>query len=178
MIIAHGDDRNHITLYSPSQAFSLVSLLEGQEQKQTKLFLSINQLFDLREEEENEDLLDIFISEPDISEQLRVTQYEAASNLLNQCFRETCIIQSLQESFTNIFRVNTITNSTTRTIEIYPGKHLNIGNKLQFSQEQEVIALLQKYSKDFAWDYTYMQGIHPNTCIHNIYTDDQIKPVR
>ena len=72
MIIAHGDDRNHITLYSPSQAFSLVSLLEGQEQKQTKLFLSINQLFDLREEEENEDLLDIFISEPDISEQLRL----------------------------------------------------------------------------------------------------------
>ncbi len=84
----------------------------------------------------------------------------------------------MQKPFKNIFHVNTITNSKTKTIEIYPGKHLNIGNHLQSSQEQEVEALLQKYSKAFAWDYTYMQGIHPNTCIHHIYTDEQIKPVR
>lgn len=32
IIIAHGDDRKHITLYSPEQAPSLVSILKGQEQ--------------------------------------------------------------------------------------------------------------------------------------------------
>ena len=122
--------------------------------------------------------MDIFILELDISKQLRVTQYEAASNLLNHYFQETCTIQSLQDSCIDIFPVNTITNSKTKTIDIYPGKHLNIGNNLQSSQEQEVIALLHKYSKDFVWDYIHMQGIHPNTCIHHIYIDDHIKPVR
>jgi len=116
--------------------------------------------------------MDLFISKPNILEQLRVTQYEAESHLLNQCFQETCTIQSLQESFTNIFPVNTITNSTTKTIEIYSGKHLNIGKHLQLSQEKEVIALLQKYSKAFSWDYIDMQGIHPNTCIHHVYPNE------
>ena len=46
-------------------------MLEAQEKQQTKSVLSINQFFDLREEEENEDLMDLFISEPSISEQLR-----------------------------------------------------------------------------------------------------------
>ena len=68
MIIAHGDERNHITLYSLAQAPSLLSWIEGQEQQETKYVLSINKLFYLREEEENEDLLDLFILEPDILE--------------------------------------------------------------------------------------------------------------
>lgn len=96
MIIAHGDERKHITLSSPAQAPSLLSWLEGKEQQQTKSILSINQVFGLREDEENEDLLDLFISGPNISEQIRVTQYEAASNILNHCFQETCTIQSFQ----------------------------------------------------------------------------------
>lgn len=178
MIISHGDERKHIALYSPAQISSLESVLETQEKQQTKSVLSINQFFDLREEEGDEDLMDLFISEPNLSEQLREVQYEAASNLLNQCFQETCTVQTLRNSFIDIFPVNTISNPTTKTIEVYPGKHLNIGNQLQSAQEQEVIALLQKYSKAFAWDYTDMQGIHPNTCIHHIYIDDQLKPVR
>jgi hypothetical protein len=30
----------------------------------------------------------------------------------------------------------------------------------------------------FSWDYYDMKGIHLDTCIHHIYTNDQIKPVR
>ena len=97
---------------------------------------------------------------------------------MNQCFQETCTIRTLQHSLGDIFPVNTISNPIIKTIEVHPGKHLNIGNQLQSKQEQEVIALIQKYSKEFAWDYTDMQGIHPNTCIHHIYTDDKLKPVR
>eukprot|EP00253_Pinus_taeda_P008492 PITA_08492 len=178
MIISHGDEKKHITLYSPAQTTSLESVLETQGNKQIKTVLSINQFYDFREEEGNEDLMDLFISEPNISEQLRREQYEAADNLLNQCFQETCTISTLQNSFENIFPVSTISNPVIKTIEVYPGKTLNIRNQLQSQQEQEVIALLKKYSKAFAWDYIDMQGIHPNTCTHHIYTDDKLKPVR
>jgi hypothetical protein len=41
-----------------------------------------------------------------------------------------------------------------------------------------LIALLKKYHKTFAWEYTDMQGIHPKTCTHHIYTDDNIRPLR
>lgn len=63
-------------------------------------------------------------------------------------------------------------------IQISPRKNLNIGNNLQSSQQEQVIALLNKYSKYFSWDYTDMQGIHPRTCIHHIYIDETSKPVR
>ena len=38
--------------------------------------------------------------------------------------------------------------------------------------------IITKIFKSFCLDYIDMQGIHPNTCIHHIYIDDQIKPVR
>ena len=31
---------------------------------------------------------------------------------------------------------------------------------------------------EFAWEYTDMKGIHPDTCIHHIYIDANISPVR
>eukprot|EP00253_Pinus_taeda_P009463 PITA_09463 len=68
MIISHGDEKKHIALYSPAQSTSLESVLETQEKQQTKSVLSINQFYDFREEEENEDLMDLFISEQNISE--------------------------------------------------------------------------------------------------------------
>lgn len=55
---------------------------------------------------------------------------------------------------------------------------MNIGNNLQSSQEEKLITLLQKYSKYFSWDYKDMPGIHPKTCIHHIYTDNEIKPIK
>ena len=55
---------------------------------------------------------------------------------------------------------------------------MNIGTHLDSSQEEKLIQLLRKYQKSFAWDYTDMHGIHPETCTHHIYTDSNIKPVR
>ena len=62
MIIAHGDERKHVTLYPPTQYPSLLSCLDGEEQKELQSVPSINQVYNFREEEENEDLLDLFIS--------------------------------------------------------------------------------------------------------------------
>lgn len=66
MIIPHGDERKHITLYPPAQSPSLLSWPDDQKE-QTQPVLNINQAFNFREEEENEDLIYLFISELDIS---------------------------------------------------------------------------------------------------------------
>ena len=97
MIISHGDERKHITLYPPAKSPSLLSWPDDQQEEALPV-LSINHAFNFREEEENDNLIDLFISEPDIFEKLRTTQYEAANHLLNQCFQENCTIQSLQTS--------------------------------------------------------------------------------
>lgn len=59
MIIAHVDERKQITLYPPAQSPSLLSWLDD-EQENTQPILNINQAFNFREEEENEDLIDLF----------------------------------------------------------------------------------------------------------------------
>jgi hypothetical protein len=69
-------------------------------------------------------------------------------------------------------------NTQSKIIEISPGKYLNMGTKFEPSQEEQLIALLKKYHKSFAWEYTDMQGIHPETCTHHIYTDDNMRPLR
>jgi hypothetical protein len=69
-------------------------------------------------------------------------------------------------------------NTQSKIIEISPGKYLNIGTNFEPSQEEQLIALLKKYHKAFAWEYTDMQGIHHETCTHHIYTDDNIRPLR
>jgi hypothetical protein len=47
-------------------------------------------------------------------------------------------------------------NTQSKIIEISPRKYLNIGTKFEPSQEEQLIALLKKYHKSFAWEYTDM----------------------
>eukprot|EP00253_Pinus_taeda_P021045 PITA_21045 len=121
---------------------------------------------------------ELFLSQPDVSKELRNDQYHAADELIAQNFQETCTIHSLQTTFHNIFPIQSITNTRSKTIEISPGKTLNIGTHLDSSQEEKLIQLLREYQKAFAWDYTDMHGIHPETCTHHIYIDNNVKPVR
>eukprot|EP00253_Pinus_taeda_P035643 PITA_35643 len=121
---------------------------------------------------------ELFLSQPDVSEELRSDQYHVADELLAQNFQETYSNHSLQTTFHNIFPIQSITNTQRKTIEISSGKTLNIGTHLDSSQEEKLIQLLRKYQKAFAWDYTDMYRIHPETCTHHIYTDSNTKPVR
>eukprot|EP00253_Pinus_taeda_P012551 PITA_12551 len=43
------------------------------------------------------------------------------------------------------------------TIEIFPGKTLNINKNLEKSQQEELTKILQKHSTAFAWEYTDMK---------------------
>ena len=58
----------------------------------------------------------------------------------------------------------------TLPIEISPGKSLYINPRLDSEQQTQLIQILQKQSGAFAWEYKDMRGIHPDTCIHHIYT--------
>jgi hypothetical protein len=77
-----------------------------------------------------------------------------------------------------MFPVISMANTQSKIIEISPGKYLNIGTNFEPSQEEQLIALLNKYHKEFSWEYTDMKGIHPETCTHHIYTDDNIRPLK
>jgi hypothetical protein len=183
MIISHGTERKQITLYPLAQKPFVIDQLpwldatKQQQEEGIQPILSINQAFYFREEN-NEDLLDYFISEPDISEELRDTKYIVVDEILGQTFQENCTIHSLESAFNDIFLVISMENTQRKIIEISPGKYLNIGTKFEPSQEEQLIALLKKYHKAFSWEYTDMQGIHPKTCTHHIYTDDKIRPLR
>ena len=87
MLISHGIERKQITLYPSAQRPSILDQLswinetKDQEEEVIQPVLSINQFFDFQEEN-NEDLLDYFIVEPDISEELRDMQYAIADQVL------------------------------------------------------------------------------------------------
>ena len=53
-----------------------------------------------------------------------------------------------------------------------------INSELDTNQQQKLIKVLQKKIGAFAWEYEDMHGIHPDICIHHIYTQEDAKPVR
>ena len=59
-----------------------------------------------------------------------------------------------------------------------PRKYLNIGANIELFQEEQLITLLNKYHKSFAWECNDMPRIHPKTWTRHIYTDDDIRPLR
>jgi hypothetical protein len=55
-----------------------------------------------------------------------------------------------------MFSVNYVANSCNKVIEILPRKILNINVDLDESQQKQLIYVLQKFSKSFAWEYIDM----------------------
>jgi hypothetical protein len=57
----------------------------------------------------------------------------------------------------------------TMPYEISPRKYLHINSGLDADQQKQLVDILKEQSRAFSWEYTDMKGIHPDTCIHNIY---------
>jgi hypothetical protein len=129
-------------------------------------------------EENDENLLNHFISNPCYIEKFEYSQKTSTSDLLEQVFQENCRVNSLQYLSQTIFTINTISYFHCKVIEIFHGKCLNINSTLEKSQKEWLIQLLQKNSKAFTWDYKDMQHIHPDTCIHHIYREENVNPIR
>jgi len=73
--------------------------------------------------------------------------------------------------------IPTTSVSNNKTIEIEPGKTLNINNNLTLEQEENLVQLLRKYKEAFAWDYSDMKGIYPQLCTHHIYMEKYVRPI-
>jgi hypothetical protein len=58
-----------------------------------------------------------------------------------------------------------------KSIEIAPGRSLNINANLDAQQQQKLIQILSKYQQAFAWEYSDMKGIDPQLCTHHIYIE-------
>ena len=89
--------------------------------------------------------------------------------------------QAWHPDITQLYTLSPASSEKEETIElvdISPGKPLYINSNLEPKQKTQVIEMLKRQFDAFAWDYADMKGIHPDTCTHHIYTNDQIRPVR
>ena len=68
--------------------------------------------------------------------------------------------------------------SYTMPYEINPGNFLHINFGLDIDQQKQLVDILKEQLGAFAWEYTDMKGIHPDTCIHHIYIHGEVTPVR
>lgn len=142
MIISRGTERNQLTLYPSAQAPVVTQnlWLDDKQNDREEIYsvLSINQMYDFRENN-NEDLMEMFISQPDVLEELRNEHYTIVDQILAQRFQENCTMYSLKTLFEDIFPINSITKTQSKSVEISPGKTLNIGAFLEISQEQKLL---------------------------------------
>ena len=63
------------------------------------------------------------------------------------------------------------------SVEIFEGKILHIGIGLTAEQKQNLMSMILEKTREFTWDYLDMRGINPDTCIHHIYTNEEMRPV-
>ena len=177
MTISQENESKQISLYPPAR--SITELEHTSWFKETNYDEEIVQsLFSISQainEDNDEDLLDHFLSNSSFEEQVEQIHLDP---LLAQDFQENCTTSSLQYLFQTVFPVNSISNSHIKSIEIFLGIFLNINANLEESQEQQLIELLRKYSKVFAWENTDMVGIHLETCTHHIYIEENVRPIR
>ena len=77
-----------------------------------------------------------------------------------------------------VFTIEEHMGSYTMPCEVSPGKVLHINAGLTECQQEQFLKVLKSQFGAFAWKYTDMKGIHPDTCIHHIYMDASISLIR
>jgi hypothetical protein len=77
-----------------------------------------------------------------------------------------------------IFEIDESAMSYTMPYEISPGNVLHINSRLDKDQHKQLVDILKEQSGEFSQEYTDMKGIHPDTCIHHIYTQGEVTPIR
>jgi hypothetical protein len=64
-------------------------------------------------------------------------------------------------------------SSKSFTIEIEPGKTLNINPDLSIVETRRLMKLLIENKEAFTWDYMDMKGISSKLCTHHIYIKEE-----
>ena len=102
--------------------------------------------------------------------------FDQYHHIFSQDFQEN--YDFTQPLTTSVMTINEQLEPDTLSVEISPGKSLYINPRLDSEQRAQLIQILQKQSGAFTWEYKDMKGIHPNTCIHHIYTQEKVRPIR
>ena len=111
--------------------------------------LTIEDALDFKDQTED-DIINSFINQPKIRSHLQCHMIKAAFD------NEEDPLKDVQEK-----SIPTTYVYNRKTIEIEPGKTLNINKNLTAEQEKKLVQLLKKYKGSFAWDYPDMKGIDP-----------------
>jgi hypothetical protein len=97
----------------------------------------------------------------------------------------TCLGNNFRNNWTHpcsstyfIFEIEESATSYTMPYEISLGNFLHINSGLDAHQQKQLVSILKEKLGAFTREYTDMKGIHPNTCIHHIYTEGEVTPVR
>ena len=135
--------------------------------------LSISQTRGLEDQNED-DILDQFI--PTTTSIDFPQSFSDIDHVFTEYFQEQYNPSNISSSV--ILFIDEKVGASTIPMEISPRRSLIINANLTEDQQSQLVQLLKAQFRAFDWTYTDMKGIHPNTCIHHIYTQENIRPVR
>ena len=160
MTISNGQETKQLTLYP--HATPMINnddfVWLDYEDNDTQPIFTIRQSLTLKDTMEDE-VISNFIFEPS-----SVT-FETHNQL-------TAILEPETEEklkYENLPQTSIAISSKSITVEIEPGKTLNINPNLSDAETQQLMKLLRESKEAFAWDYIDMKGISPEFCTHCIY---------
>eukprot|EP00253_Pinus_taeda_P006489 PITA_06489 len=168
MTISNGQETKQLTLYPHATPMinSDNSIWVDYEDEEAQPILTIGQALTLKNSTEDE-LISNFISEPSsVSSEI----HNHLTSILEPESQNDLETENSSQILAGI-------PSNSVTIEIEPGKTLNINPNLTDDQNQQLMRLLKENREAFAWDYTDMKGISPELCTHRIYIKEGSRPV-
>ena len=168
MKISNGDETKQLTLYP--HATPMInndnSLCMDYDDHDIQPIFNIGRALSLKDTTEDE-VINNFICEPSFV--IPETHNQLAA-LLKSDTQENIKLEDLPQTSTTI-------SSKSITVEIEPGKTLNINIDLTVVETQQLMKLLLENKEAFAWDYIDMKGISPELCTHWIYIKEVCRPV-
>jgi hypothetical protein len=198
MTISNGYDTKKLTLYphgTPS-AEPGNSLWMDTEDERSLPVLTIGKALSFKYEIEDE-LINCFICDPSAVTQhthhqlIRVFDPMAQEEMNSEMFSETADSQSDSTVTTVVVTENTViadnetaiaelfprVNSKSVSMEIEPGKTLNINPDLSNAETRRLMNLLTEHKEAFSWDYMDMKGVPSELCTHHIYIKEECRPI-
>ena len=154
---------------------------DGNSTKKFTLYPSAKAIIEIDDKEwiDDEDDIEPLCTISDISEDSQILNtienFESSSKYDHEQFQEKSNVEYLSSRQMSLYSMEEFGSST---IEIFPGRTLNINKNLEKLQQEELIKTLQKHSTAFAWEYIDMKGINPKTRIHHIYIEENCRPIR
>jgi len=160
MTISNGYETKQLTLYPHATPIinNEDSMWMDYDDNAVQPILTIGQALTLKDNTEDE-IINNFICEP--SSVIAETHNQLTA-IFETDTQEKIESEDLSQTLTTI-------SSKSITVEIEPGKTLNINPDLTVAETQQLMKLLHENKEAFAWDYTDMKGISSELCTHRIY---------